>query len=205
MDSADDMHFHAGWVVWEHRAKDPERDVKWKDQFYRVTQGTTLDTVTKFWQYDHYYPKPSTMFCADPTTKKPPALLREGRESAVLGMLMFRDGVPPETRAKGDDGAPLTAHRFIAEIQSKESDMKRLWDRAWTTLRLLAVGETLHKNAINGVWVANRTRFDSGCVKLRFEVWFGQGVDADRAQDLVRNVASVIYDDCGASMRFTRK
>lgn len=162
------------WVAWEHRAKASE-DVSWTDQFLRVCE---FDTVENFWVYATHYPPPSTLFRGSSPGKPPPKILRRGRESRVLGIMLLKNSVPPETRAKDSMGERLTGGRLIGDVSTSFDGLKNKSDRLWETLCLIAIGSILPDDLVNGVWICNRTKWEDVSIKLRLEIWLSpRGVE----------------------------
>lgn len=163
------------WTLWEHRSKDSDDD-SWMDQFYPVA---TVDTVEKLWLLWGHYPKPSTLFAGSKPDDSPPLLKRDGRTSRVLGLCVFKDPIPPETRAKDDAGVAFTGLRSILEIDTNHGGLKS-YDDVWTNLVLTLLGEEVVSSSdLNGVWLANRTRkgFLTTSIRLRLELWWASHLD----------------------------
>jgi len=187
------------WVVWEHRQKHPD-DKGWMDQFCQVAP---LETAEAFWQFFTHYPKPSTLFRGVAEGFLPPAIKRGFRTSRVLGILMMKDPVPPETKAKREDGSPWTGERYLMDARMTFDELP-LWDTAFETMLLGCIGETVSSDAINGVWLANRTK-EPTAFHLRIEVWCDAKASREEIDEAIKTLEDVVVHHSDVKLSFSMK
>lgn len=174
------------WWMWEHRQKHPD-DKEWMDQFYKVAP---LETAQSFWEFSTHYPKPSTLFRGVAEGFLPPAIKRGFRTSRVLGILMMKDPVPPETKATREDGTPWTGERYLMDARMTFDELP-LWDTAFETMLLGCIGETVSSDVVNGVWLANRTK-DPASFHLRIEVWCDAKASRDDIDSAIKTLEDIV-------------
>jgi len=173
------------WTLWEHRSKSPD-DERWMDQFYDVA---VVDTVEKLWLLLGHYPAPSSLFAGHKSGDPPPLLKRGERVSRVLGLCLFKDPVPPETRAVDSEGMAWTGLRSILDIDTSFEALPK-YDKVWQRLLLTLVGEEyVASDKVNGIWLANRTRKNSvtsstSSIRLRIELWWASSLHECQAEEL---------------------
>jgi len=188
------------WAVWEHRQRHPD-DKVWMDQFYKLAP---LCTAEDYWAYATHYPKPSTLFRGPVEGLLPPAIKRGFRTSRVLGIILMKDPVTPETKARKEDGTKWTGDRYIMNVECAFQEVS-LWDTVMEILMLACIGGTVSSDVINGVWVANRTKVDSAKICLRVEVWFDTAASADQVERSVGVLEEAVNSHTDVRLALVKK
>ena len=98
----------------------------------------------------------------------------EPRVAGVAGLMLFRKGIQPRAEDVNAAGEKWTTHRLRSDRNSvKSAGDVMAWDKAWETMALLLIGESLpDADALTGAYIMDKSKGRN--VSYRLEVWAGR-------------------------------
>lgn len=159
-----------------------------------------FDTAVQFWtvwnrfQAGNYLP--SVLFARGRDVPRT-VVKRDGRVSSVDGVGLFRDGCPPDTKARRPDGSSVHVKRVTHMLTFRGNPEESL-DDVYEAVVLLLIGETLSAGGVvNGVFLSDKTK--PGATAVRLELWCNTD-DATALRDMKQRLQEGVRDAAGLAL-----